>query len=112
MSYREWIPSNGMGRLRIHSDDDLCRFDKLSGSMIFRLRNVMIEYEDYRTNQRTIIIAEKCFLWEVENNVYIQTVGRRVVYTEPIYPERRNTISKKNRKATEVYTYPSTVPLG
>lgn len=104
MSYREWGSSNGMGRLRVYSDNDLYRFDKLRGSMAFRYENVMIEYEDYRTNQRTTIIAERCFIWEDENHVYLQLSGRKIVHTEPLRAQRRHRISGENRRAIEVYS--------
>jgi hypothetical protein len=103
MSYREWVSNNGMGRLRVYSDDMLCRFDKLSGSMAFRQENVMIEYEDFRTNQRMTIIAEKCVVWEEGNQVYLQLRGRRVIHTESLSTRQTAPIPRKNQRPIEVY---------
>jgi hypothetical protein len=103
VSYREWVSSNGMGRLRIYSDDMLCRFDKLSGSMAFREDNVMIEYEDYQSNQRMTIIAERCVVYEEGNHVYIQLMGRRVVQMEPLSARRRATRIPRVRRPIEIH---------
>jgi hypothetical protein len=103
VSYREWVANNGRGRLRIYSDDMLCRFDTLKGSMAFRQGNVMIEYEDHQTNQKTTIIAENCVVWEEDNQVYLQLTGRRVIHTEPLSTRRTVPIPRKNQRPIEVY---------
>lgn len=104
MSYREWISSNGRGRLRIYSDEMLCRFDKLSGSMAFREDNVMIEHEDHQSNRRMTIVAERCIVWEEGNQVYIQLMGRRVIRTEPLSAGRASRIPGKTQRPIEVYS--------
>lgn len=103
MSYKEWVSNNGRGRLRIYGDDMLCRFGTLNGSMAYRQGNAMVEYEDYQTNQRTTIVAEKCVWWEEGNEVYIQIMGRRVVQTEPLSSRRTYPTSQRNRRPVEVY---------
>ncbi|MEM1589647.1 MAG: hypothetical protein QW175_04450 [Candidatus Bathyarchaeia archaeon] len=103
MSYKEWVSSNGRGRIRIYGDDMLCRFNMKDGSMAYRQGNVMVEHEDYQTNQRTIIIAEKCVWWEEENNVYIQFIGRRVIHTELLSTRRTYPTPQKNRRPIEVH---------
>lgn len=103
MDHKEWVSNNGMGKLRIYSDEMLCRFDKLGGSMAFRLENAMIEYEDYRTNQKTTIIAERCVVWEEKNQVYIQVSGRKVIHTEPIPKSRKIRVPSTDRRPIKVY---------
>jgi len=103
MSYREWVSKNGRGRIRVYSDDMLCRFDKLQGSMAFKQRNVMIEYEDHQTNQRTTIIAENCIVWEEGNRVFLHLTGRRVIHTESLYTSRSFPIPGKKRRPLEVH---------
>lgn len=103
MSYREWVSSNGRGRLRIYSDDALCRFDTLNGSMAFRHGNSMVEYEDFQSGQRQIIVAEKVIVWEEGNAVYIQLIGKRVIHTEPLSANRRTPILPRNKQPIEVY---------
>jgi len=103
MSYREWVSSNGRGRLRIYNDDELCRFDTINGSMAFRHGKAMVEYEDFQSGQRQIIVAENFVVWEEGNAVYIQPVGRRVIHTEPLSTSRRSPIPRRNRQPIDVY---------
>jgi hypothetical protein len=104
VSYKEWVSSNGRGRLRIYSDEVLCRFDKLSGSMAFREDNAMIEYEDYQSNRRMTIVAERCIVWEEGNQVYIQLMGRRAIQTEPLSAGRASRISRGTQRPIEIHS--------
>lgn len=103
MSYREWVSSNGRGRLRIYNDDELCRFDTINGSMTFRHGKAMVEYEDFQSGQRQIIVAERIIMREERDCVYLQLIGRRVIHTEPLSTGRRSPIPRRNRQPIDVY---------
>lgn len=91
----EWLSRNGRGRLSIHSEDIVQRFDKFSASLDTRTTNAMIVHDDNDSGQRQLMIAEECVVWEDDRYVYMQLRGRTVSRTEGnsvgMMPRRRNT---------------------
>lgn len=103
MSY-EWSSRNGRGRLSVHSDDILQRYDKLTSSLDARTRNTMLVHEDNISGERRVIVAEECLVWEDERYVYMQLRGRTANRTESIFTSH-STRSRRTRTPISVYDY-------
>jgi len=82
MSYVEWESGNRRARVRLYSERQVQRFDKMVGSLDGRYENAMLVYHDRQSGDRRIIIAESLTATEDERYVYFIPSGRTVETTK------------------------------
>jgi len=82
MSCVEWESRNRRARVRVYSERQIQRFDKMVGSLDGRYENAMLVYHDYQSGDRRIIVAESLTVTEDERYVYFIPNGRTVETTK------------------------------
>jgi len=82
MSYVEWESRNRRARIRLYSERQIQRFDKMVGSLDGRYENAMLVYHDRQSGDRRIVVAESLTITEDERYVYFFPNGRTVETTK------------------------------
>jgi hypothetical protein len=84
MSWIEWESRNRRGRVRLYGQQQIHRFDKMSGSLDSRYDNAMLYYVNRESGERRVVISESITVTgEDQRYVYFVTRGRTVETNNP-----------------------------